>query len=401
VALELRVKEPRQATRTAGTNPRPRRQARNRRARSAVLSGLVFFALMQLGLGLGIALCLPSVRDPFYSQKAARLKQRLAAEPAPLTVVMLGSSRTAYGFAPSPLEGPLARALGRRVVVFNFGLCGAGPVTELLTLRRLLDDGIRPSLLLVEVLPPLLAGQVRLFEMEEERNPTWALRAADLPLVASYGASVRRGLKREWYRSWLVPSYYHRLDLLNHTFPLLLSHVDRRDAFGLTDLSGWSRLLVGSPEQRKRALASQNEQYHTFLDGFRVGGPAAGGLCELLETCRRENIPAALVLMPEGPTFRSWYPQAAWDQIEGYLAELRRRFGVPVIRAREWIAEEEAFTDSHHMRPETAAVFTQRLVEEAITPLLRQTYGPPLTARQEAVGAAAGQASGGGGGSRW
>ncbi|HKB38309.1 MAG TPA: hypothetical protein VKD72_17820 [Gemmataceae bacterium] len=395
------MKETRQATQSSGTSSRPRRQAGNRRARSAVLSGLVLFALTQLGLGLAIALCLPSVRDPFYSQKAARLKRRLAADPAPLTVVMLGSSRTAYGFAPSPLEGPLTRALGRPVVLFNFGLCGAGPVTELLTLRRLLDDGIRPSLLLVEVLPPLLAGQVPLFEMQEERNPTWALRAADLPLVASYGASVRRGLKREWYRSWLVPSYSHRLDLLNHTFPLLLSHADRRDAFALTDRSGWSRLLVGSPEQRKRALASQNEQYRTFLDGFRLGGPAAEGLCELLETCRRENIPAALVLMPEGPIFRNWYPQAAWDQIETYLAQLRRRFGVPVIRAREWVAKDEAFTDSHHMRPETAAAFTQRLVEEAIIPLLHQGYDPPITVRQGAVGAATRQVSGGGGGSRW
>jgi hypothetical protein len=105
--------------------------------------------------------------------------------------------------------------------------------------------------------------------------------------------------------------------------------------------------------------------------------------------------------MPEGPTFRSWYPQSAWDQVEAYLAELRRRYGVTIIRAREWFPEDEAFTDSHHMRPETAAAFTQRLAAEAIIPLLRQQVGLALTAREGPVGAAAGPATGGGGGWRW
>ncbi len=134
------------------------RRRAHRRARVAVMSGAALFLLTQLGLGWVTTAWRPALRDPYYGQKVRLLQQRLADAPAPSTVVMVGSSRTAYGFAPARLEGRLAREIGRPVVAFNFGLFGAGPATELLTLRRLLDDGIRPSLLLVEVLPPLLAA---------------------------------------------------------------------------------------------------------------------------------------------------------------------------------------------------------------------------------------------------
>ena len=40
-------------------------------------------------------------------------------------------------------------------MLFNFGMVGAGPLVELVVLRRLLAEGVRPDLLLVEVLPPL------------------------------------------------------------------------------------------------------------------------------------------------------------------------------------------------------------------------------------------------------
>ena len=45
--------------------------------------------------------------------------------------------------------------------VFNFGVIGAGPITELLSLRKMLREGIVPDFLLIEVLPPFLAGQVK------------------------------------------------------------------------------------------------------------------------------------------------------------------------------------------------------------------------------------------------
>src|SRR5204863_8628288 len=110
--------------------------------------------------------------------------------------------------------------------------------TELLTLRRLLDDGIRPSLLLVEVLPPLLAAQVPLNEFNKERLPTWKLRATEVALVEEYGGALRPGLRPTWYRTCLLPAYYLRLPLLNHAFPILFDFSHRTRGFDAADVSG-------------------------------------------------------------------------------------------------------------------------------------------------------------------
>lgn len=344
-----------------------RRRGRGPRARAALLCGLALFLAQQVGLAVAVALWLPGLRDPHYAQKVGRLRRRLGAAPCPpLAVVMVGSSRTAFGVRAGALEAPLSRACGRPVVAINFGLIGAGPVTELLTLRRLLHDGLRPGLLLVEVLPPLLAGQVPLYEAQERRLPTCSLRASDLPLVEAYGG--RPLLRRDWCRSCLLPWYHHRLALLSRTAPRLLALDDRLNAYDGAGADGWMP-AHGGPDLRRRALAHAQCDCGRYLRGFRLGGPAVEGLEEVLATCRREHIPAALVVMPEGPLFRSWYPAGVWPQVQEFLDQLRRRYGVPVVNAREWMPE-EAFADSHHLLPPGAAAFTERLGREAIAPLL-------------------------------
>jgi hypothetical protein len=92
-------------------------------------------------------------------------------------------------------------------------------------------------------------------------------------------------------------------------------------------------------------------------------------LHELLELCRQRQIGAALVLMPEGSEFRSIYSPAAWQQIGTFLAETSHEFAVPVVNAREWVPDNN-FTDSHHLLLRGATVFTERLGQEVILPLL-------------------------------
>ena len=64
-------------------------------------------------------------------------------------MVVLGSSRVAYGVD----AGSLSRQGYPTALVYNFGILGSGPLLNLVNLRRLLDAGIRPNLLYVEILP--------------------------------------------------------------------------------------------------------------------------------------------------------------------------------------------------------------------------------------------------------
>jgi hypothetical protein len=356
---------------TAASEPRYEAGRAVRRSRSALLWGAACFAAAQLAILALMLTRLPQWLDPGYGRKAARLGRRLAGPGPPVFVAVLGSSRVAWGVRGGPVERELRRRLGRPAVVFNLGLMGGGPPTELISLRRLLADGGRPDLVLVEALPLRLAGQVAQDELCEAALPTGRLRWGELAAVEHYSAGLRRGLRGEWWRARAVPCYHHRTEILSTLFPSLLHYTRRDDAFNGQDETGW----VPCPHRqdsaacRAAALRLARDQTRLWASDFRLGGPCASALPEVLAECRRERIRAALLLMPEGPTFRSWYPPGAWEQVESFVGGLGRQFGVPVIRAREWVGE-DGFADSHHLLPGAAHAFSERLGREAVAPLL-------------------------------
>jgi hypothetical protein len=329
------------------------------------------FAAGQLGLAVAIDRWLPHFRDPFYAYKAARLRDRVLGTPArPLTVVMLGSSRTGCGLRGGLLEEQLPGQLGRPAVVFNLGIAGAGPVTELLSFQRLRAEGIRPDLLLVEVLPPLLAGQTPA-PAEAEWLHADRLWLHELALLGRYNFPTDR-LFRDWWQAWPVPCYGHRFAILSRLAPRLLPMQYRQDWSRFCDASGWAGITLDASwtlEQRRRAVERTQREYSSCFLGFRLGGPACQALRELLEACRRDGIATALVVMPEGTEFRSWYPPPVWEQIEQFLGELSREYDAPLINAREWVGDEH-FSDSHHLLTSGATVFTRRLGREVLQPLL-------------------------------
>src|ERR1700694_1744320 len=126
------------------------------RGRSAVLSGLFLFVAFQAAYYFPLAHLLPQLHDAEYGDKLTHLRNQLAAKPKDQpSVVALGSSLTGWGFNPAALtsvkpgspDGP---------VVFNFSITSGGVIVELICLRRLLDDGIRPDLVVLETHPQYL-----------------------------------------------------------------------------------------------------------------------------------------------------------------------------------------------------------------------------------------------------
>jgi hypothetical protein len=298
----------------------------------------------------------PELRDPEYGRKVTRLCARTAGSPRPYTVLMLGSSRVLFGFDAGRLDGAVGRAAGRPAVVYNFGLSGAGPLAELLTLRRLLARGARPDLLLVEVLPPLLSERYD----EGGHFPALRLWRDDLPLLERYGASGP-ALRTDWWTARPVPWYAHRFAILSRLLPQLLPDALRQDWSWGCDAAGWVRAEGGpTPEQRRAGEERARTEYTDLLADFRPGGAGCRALRELLDVCRRERIPAALVLLPEATGFRAMYPPQARARTDALLAGLGRDYGVAVIDARAWVPD-DGFWDSHHLGAAGAAAFTERL----------------------------------------
>jgi len=356
---------------------------RHRRgACTAVLTGLAGFVALQAGLAGLLAGKLSWLRSPDYGHKVSRLREAINTSDCPQTIVMLGSSRTAYGLKGTAIEPILTQHERHQVIVYNFGLHGAGPLSYLINLRRLLNDGIRPDLLLIEVLPPLLSNRGPFNDTSEEHLPTASLRRDELALVQRY-ADNRSVSQADWWLGWCLPCYHHRLALISHSLPTLLDLQERLDGNRQLDASGWMPVhaVLRAPARRRAALAWARKDYTERLAGFELGGPNVEALEETLELCRRERINTALVLMPEGPEFRSWYPPGVMPQVRRLLGQLSRRHAMPIIDARDWIASEDAFLDSHHLLPEGAEVFSDRLAHEVLSLVLPRSPAVEIAER--------------------
>ena len=344
-----------------------------RRPRLALLCALGFFVLLQVGLRAAIdGGWLAILRDPDYVCRAAHLKHRLADAPeAALTVVALGSSRTALGLKAKRLEGELQSERGKPVIVFNFGVAGAGSVTQYLYLRRLLAEGIRPDLFIIEVLPPLLTGHSDV-PVEARWLPASRLSLRDLGWLKDCGFPLD-DMRHTWWEDWPVPWYGHRFSILSRLVPAWLPMRLRRGWGG--DVDDWGEVAFNmdplTPERYRQGVEQAHREYSAYLDHFRLCGSAPEALRDMLDLCRHEHIPAALVMMPEGAEFRSWYPPPAWRRINGFLHELSRSYAVPLVNAREWMAEED-FSDSHHLTSAGALKFTERLARQALPPVIAQ-----------------------------
>lgn len=344
----------------------PSRTSMRRSAQRSLAWSAGWFVGSQLALALAIEIWCPQLRDPLYGDKLLQLRSQAASASSagrPL-VIMLGSSRTAHGFDASKLKAAMAQG-GQDVVAYNFGIPGAGPLTQLVTLQRLLADGVRPDLLLVEVFPPMLAGQVLPVDFCQFGAERLWLR--EIGLVRRFVGPLADGLERQWLAGWPVPCHTHRLALQRLLWPELLP-LDRYGHLVTTfDDYGWDqmRMETVTAEGRREALRRAQTEYEAVFHGYRVGGATCQALDELLAECRQAGIATALVLMPEGPTFQSWYPPGGVEQVGDYVRLLGKRHDVAVIDARDWLGE-GSFIDSHHLISLGAEQFSARLGDAAL-----------------------------------
>ena len=335
-----------------------------RRSAIAVVSGFGAFVALQLGLAAVLEMSLPDIRDPIYVARLAGVQKSLRAKPMkPYTVVMIGSSRVLQGFRiRKDQEKVWSDAIGHPVAAFNFGISGTSSLTELLNWGRLRRARVRPDLLLVEVLPPLLSEQFPPGDYSEALLPVNRLSWEDLRLVERYAGNTRASLRRDWLAFWPMPWYSDRLGLTSFVAPGLLPPACRVNP---EEISG-----PVPPKQRLRATQIASDDYHSRFGVFHLGGPQCQALRELLVSCRTERVSVALVLMPEGPTFRSWYPPGTWETINDWLTQVSCEYDAPLINAREWINDEEDFLDSHHLLRSGGDKFTERLARDYILPFL-------------------------------
>ena len=346
-----------------------------------VLWTLAAFAISQLALSIYLDKRRPEVRDPLYGFRLHSLRARLAESPGAPLFLALGSSRVKYSVWPDAMKVQ-GQEDAAPPVVYNFGINGMGTIRELMYLRRLLADGIRPEWLLVEVWPPLWAEdgffrESRMICGEDD------LRWRDIPLVCRYFRK-ERDVVRYGLRKWLMPISDYRGRLLEAAEQVIRPDKQSEDTrrhltdWQPSDRGGWFPLPWGAPtpEARHRAIEHGAEEMKPLVDPLHIDPRSDSALRELLAECQKRGIKVALILMPEHSRTRGWYPPQALVLVHQYLAELTREHPVPIVDTRRWVLDED-FADYCHMDNSGVSAFSQRLGQEVVQPMVE---GKPIRA---------------------
>jgi len=315
----------------------------------------------------------PEFLDPKYGCRLLALRALWEKQKERTLFLVLGSSRAEQGFRPSllaldaapvTLHDPSGAALipmqaPSRPLFYNMARGGSSPLLYLLTLHRLLADGIHPHVLLVEIFPPALVA-------EEESAVVNKPTLRDWPVLRRYPVKGRTWAF--WLQDRLLLWYKYRSGFLAWAAPQwLLPHA--RWGENLWDSRSGEWRVIGdnvSAAERLRLTNDAWRRYAPSLQHFRIADDADHALRELLDVCRAQRIAVVLFLMPEASVFRGWYPPDALHQLADYLAMLHHDYGVPVIDARRWIADWD-FSDGHHLLSWGANVFTRRFAKEVLS----------------------------------
>lgn len=335
-----------------------------RDGRSSVLSWLVAFAVLQVGLAVMVERWWPQLRDPEHATKSRLLRKQMEANPDQPLALVLGSSRVLNGLRPELL--PHCPSPEGETLIFNMGMTAHGPLHQLMTLRRVLANGIKPRWVFIEILPGLLAEEVPAEYLLQAKRLGWG----DLPVAGRHAQTPPR-LYLDWACARLVPWFTSRFCLMNHLAPSWVPEENRTEEFWQRiGRMGW--LELPAPRDRKELIkATQHAwaRYALALHSFQISPGPDRALRELLDLCQRENITPALLVMPESSYFLRWYAPRTHVLLQAYLKQLSTDYQVPVIDARNWVPD-KGFRDGHHLVTDGATLFTRRFGREALQPLL-------------------------------
>lgn len=320
------------------------------------------FMLVQIGLGVGVERFWPAVRDPEFADLEWITRQRHAEAPERPMVLFLGSSRTRSGLRAELLNRP---GDPRAPLVMNSAVNGSGPMMQAVVLRRMLRAGMRPTLVVVEIIP--MSVSMRDGATYEENMPVSRLTATE-------AARLRRYLERpvRVYARWLRA----------RAFPIDRNGAELREALALdVPTAGQRGFGVGSdrygwggspgdpaPHDVARLTAQIIDSYRPALYQPAVAPGALQAYRDLVNFARSRDIEVLFVMPPESSALREVSPGPTECHARA-LRGVAQEMGVPVIDARTWI-DDAGFWDGSHVTQRGADQYTERFDREVLTPLL-------------------------------
>ncbi len=286
---------------------------------------------------------------------------------------MIGGSLTSWGFNPSAMT--TVRPGPGGPVVYNLSINNGRAVVQLLCLRRMLADGVRPNLVLMDTFPWCFYQGYSSFDGQQYFSLA-RIQGRDLPALRRYHAHPDQ-LCRDWLRLCWAPWYSYRSNFQRYYLPSWATATEKQLMWwNVMDGNGWEYIPqhVAAMRQLPRSVVTDSINY--YLGGMNTSPIDDDNFPrvyrEMTEECRRAGVPILLVRMPETAQMRRGFSPAVARKIEAIYSDLTRETGVRIVDARAWAPDDDLFVDGFHLNAAGSTLFTRRLEREVIVPRVFQ-----------------------------
>jgi hypothetical protein len=343
----------------------------------------VFFVLAQLTGGLGLDYLWPLVRFPLLAKQIHRLENT---SPPP-TVVCLGSSRLGTSIIDTEMTQTLRQATGEAAAqVFNASVPVGDPVVSEYVLHHLLQQGIRPRVVLLEMCPEAVNHRNYWIDIHIRRQLLWQDVPGHLVNI------VRTGNLLRLLNNRVLPLYAHRVNLCQYVLDkahnlnssaLLgnrMNHSEVKTPAGTDLYINWKQIIVAaqnpSPDLTNRTQAGLGG-IQRLLRSYRPGGPSGAALERTILQCRRSGIEVILLGVPLASAHRQLYIPPIEMSYQAYVKKLCETYGCRFVDCRCALPD-TLFLDHHHAEPAGGILFSRKFTAEVLAPIYSKERQRPM-----------------------
>lgn len=320
-----------------------------RRAKRVLGLGAAFFLAAQLAVGWLLDRAPLEVR---FHEASAALARARALGPAP-DVLVFGSSRFAALIHPKKVEARLRERLGERaprVTALSFN--GGDLIGSDILLGRVLAEGIRPKLAIIELTPEWVRLPVPFINGQLLRAFTWKDVGAWLPELVL-------GTRSTLLCARLFPVYCYRNELLTWI-------VGRPPPYLAAPASARAEPARARPDDPKHGAS----RWARRMRDYRVSARALRVLERVLDRCREAGIECVLVESPVTSAHREILDGQVSSTFREALARVQQERPVDFLDFSARLRD-DGFRDSTHGNRIGGERFSAIVADEVIEPRWR------------------------------
>jgi hypothetical protein len=306
-------------------------------------------------------------RDPESALRVDQIRRWQAKAPHRPLVVAFGSSRTQMGIVPGVMNFPDETG---SPLLYNFGYRGAHPLAAHLQFTRLLDTGITPAAVLIQLAP----AELMLSDPAElQMPPVWRSRFSlgDIRRLAPHTTDFQ-SFYSTWWESHIRPWTTYKYGLLSDWGPFWQTNPQRLDfTWEFMDNYGFAACVEPNISEQERARRHE-ELRQSHANAFTAFTPTKRTQAihrQWVGRCENAGIAVAFYWVPESPSCMEFYTPEAREKIDAYSKRLAEEFGWPVFPAPTHL-EAADFADEYHLRQYGAERYSRWLGENYLKPWL-------------------------------